>query len=315
MTLFKKIFGAVLVVATGTLTIACGSKKEAVSDSDEVSTPVNLTSQGIWEMMSMDDDGNLLEITEESIRYYPNGYSNLPYKAEIVERTDTSVVFKSKDRNGVVLFDKYSIDLQIYKDGELMVSEQSGAKPWLGGLASINKKEEDRTVYEDSLLSKPIGVAGYCEALPIVSICDKYNKVIFNGTEAYITRNVLKFDYAVCDLAVFEGGPYFINTASQVNITYDILRPQADERDGKLRVLIAKNELSEFRCYSTYYSGYAEGNKIVVDSATYDFEAFENADFAKFEPLDKSFDIVVCRMMAHNFILVDGEKYRKSNQN
>lgn len=313
MTLLKKIFGATLAVAAATSIIACGSKKEAAGDADEVSSPINLTSQGIWEMISMDDDGNLLEITESSIRYYPNGYSNLPYKAEIVERTDTSVVFKSKDRNGVVLFTEYDIDLKIFKDGELRVSEQSGAKPWLGGFASMSKNEEDRTVYEDSLLSKPVGVAGYCEALPIVSIQDKFNKVIFNGTEAYISSNVLKFDYAVCDLAVFEGGPYYINTDSHVNITYNIVKSLVDERDGKLRFTIEKDEITEFRIYSTYYSGYADGNKIVVDSKTDDFEAFENADFAKFEPLDNAFDIVVCRMMAHNFILVDGERYRKQN--
>ncbi|MDE5841124.1 MAG: hypothetical protein K2H49_09410, partial [Muribaculaceae bacterium] len=300
-------------VAVATCTIACGSKKEAAEETDEASTPVNLTSQGIWEMMSMDDEGSLLEITESGVRYYTNGYSNMPYKAEIVERTDTSVVFKSQNRNGVVLFSKYDIDLQIFKDGELVVSEQSGPKPWLGGFASINKKEEDRTVYADSLLSKPVGVAGYCEALPIVSIQNKYNKVIFHGEEAYISSNVLKFDYAVCDLAVFEGGPYYINTDSQVNITYDISRSQVDERDGKLRFTVEKAELTEFRCYNTYYSGYADGNTIVVDSKTDDFDAFENADFAKFEPLDKSFDIVVCRMIAHNFILVDGEMYRKQN--
>ncbi len=313
MTLLKKIFMAALVVAAATSTIACGSKKETTGDSDEVSAPINLTSQGIWEMMSMDDDGNLLEITENSVFYYPNGYSNMPYKAEIVERTDTSVVFKSKDRNGVVLFDEYCIDLQIFKGDELVVSEQSGAKPWLGGFASLEKKEEDRTVYADSLLSKPVGIAGYCEALPIVSINNKYNKVIFNGAEAYISKNVLKFDYAVCDLAVFEGGPYYRNTPSKVNITYDILKSLIDERDGRLRFVIEKDELFEFRVHNTFYAGYADGNKIVVDSKTYDFEAFENADFAKFEPLDNTFDIVVCRMMAHNFILVDGERYLKQN--
>lgn len=315
MTLLRKISGALLVVAATTLTIACGSKKEAeaAGEADEVSTPINLTSQGIWEMMSMDDEGNLLEITEGSVRYYANGYSNLPYKAEIVERTDTSVVFKSKDRNGLVLFTEDYIDLQIFKDGELMVSEQSGAKPWLGGFASINKKEEDRTVYADSLLSKPVGVAGYCEALPIVSIQDKYNKVIFNDAEAYISSNVLKFDFAVCDLAVFEGGAYYINTDSKINITYNISRSMVDERDGKLRFVIDKVELSEFRGGNTFYSGYAVGNKIVVDSKTDDFEAFDNADFAKFEPLDNPFEIVVCRMIAHNFILVDGEQYRNQN--
>lgn len=313
MTLLKKIFGATLVVAAATSIIACGSKKDVAGDADEVSTPTNLTSQGIWEMVSMDDDGNLLQITENHVYYYPHGYSNLPYKGEIVERTDTSVVFKSKDRNGVVLFTEYDIDLQIFKDGELRVSEQSGAKPWLGGFASINKNEEDRTVYADSLLSKPVGVAGYCEALPIVSIQDKFNKVIFNGAEAYISSNVLKFDYAVCDLAVFEGGTYYINTDSKVNITYNIVKSLVDERDGKLRFTIEKDEITEFRIYSTYYSGYADGNKIVVDSKTDDFEAFECADFAKFNPLDDAFDIVVCRMMAHNFILVDGERYRKQD--
>lgn len=312
MKLLKKIFGATLVVAAATSIIACGSKKDAAGDADEVSIPINLTSQGIWEMTSMDDDGNLLQITESSVRYYTNGYGDLPYKAEIVERTDTSVVFKSNDRNGVVLFTEDYIDLQIFKDGELIGSEQSGAKPWLGGFASINKNEEDRTVYADSLLSKPVGVAGYCQALPIVSIQDKFNKVIFNGAEAYISSNVLKFDYAVCDLAVFEGGAYYINT-DQVNITYNIVKSLVDERDGKLRFVIEKDELSEFRCYNTFYSGYADGNKIVVDSKTDDFEAFEYADFTKFEPLDNTFDIVVCRMMAHNFILVDGERYRKQN--
>lgn len=125
MTLLKKIFGAALVVATVTSTIACSSKKEATGDAVEVSTPINLTSQGIWKMISMDDDGNLLQITENYVRYYANGYSNLPYKAGIVERTDTSVVFKSKDRNGVALFAKDYIDLQIFKDGELPTEPSS----------------------------------------------------------------------------------------------------------------------------------------------------------------------------------------------
>lgn len=313
MKLFTKILGAAFVLLVAASTIGCGSKKDDSRDADEVSTPVNLTSQGIWRMMSMDDDGNLLEITEGAVFYYTNGYGNLPYKAEIVERTDTSVVFNSKDRNGVVLFSEDYIDLRIFKDGELEISEESGAKPWLGGLACIDKDEEYRTVFADSLLTDPVGVAEYAQALPIVSICSNFRKVLFNGKEAYVSANKLHFDYAVCDLAVFEGGPYFINTDSKVNITYNIVKSLIDERDGKLRFLIEKDELSEFRGYNTFYSGYAEGNKIVVDSTTDDFEAFENADFAKFEPIEKAFDIVVCRMMTRNFIIVDGERYRKQN--
>lgn len=313
MKLFKKNLWAALVLLVAASTMACSSKKDDTRDAGEVSTTVNLTSQGIWEMMSMDDDGSLLEITECSVFYYTNGYGNLPYKAEIVERTDTSVVFNSKDRNGVVLFTEDYIDLQIFEDSELVISEESGAKPWLGGLACIDKDEEYRTVFADSLLTNPVGVAEYAQALPIVSIRSNFRKVMFNGEEAYVSANKLHFDYAVCDLAVFEGGPYFINTDSKVNITYNIVKSLIDERDGKLRFLIEKDELSEFRGYNTFYSGYAEGNKIVVDSTTDDFEAFENADFSKFEPLENAFDIEVCRMMTRNFIIVDGEKYRKQD--
>lgn len=313
MKLLKKFFWAVLVLPVAASIIACGSKKDDTREAGEDSTHVNLTSQGIWEMMSMDDDGNLLEITEGAVLYYTNGYGNLPYKAEIVERTDTSVVFNSKNRNGVVLFTKDYIDLQIFKDGEIEISEESSAKPWLGGLACIDKDEEYRTVFADSLLTNPVGVAEYARALPIVSICSNFRKVLFNGKESYVSANKLHFDYAVCDLAAFEGGPYFINTDSKVNITYNIVKSLIDERDGKLRFLIEKDELSEFRGYNTFYSGYADGNKIVVDSTTDDFEAFENADFTKFEPLENAFDIVVCRMMTRNFIIVDGENYRKQN--
>lgn len=307
---------AILLASLSFFSTACKNSGSATTADNETDSQVAESpkpTQGIWEMIGMDDEGPLLEIRDDEVDYYEYGFGNMPQRYIVTNRTDSTVEFQDKKKRGLVLFTDNFIDLQIYNvaDGEMCLSEQSTPYPTYGGLVS-RSKDDQRTVYSDTACTVVAGLAEKYVALPIISLHPTYTALLLNGKDTVcLPNNRVGFDYAKCNLAGF-GGMY--ESTAKDGTSYEISDiTSGDSNSKKQRFKIMKNVMEEFRGYSNYYLGHSDGNRIVVDSITDNYDAFENADGSKFTKLDKPFDIMVYSTIRSNLMYVDSVAYRPAS--
>ena len=260
---------AILLASLSFFSTACKNSGSATTADNETDSQVAESpkpTQGIWEMIGMDDEGSLLEIRENTVNYHESVFGIMPQRYIVTNRTDSTVEFTGKKRKGLVLFKEDYIDLQIFNiaDGSMETSIQSTLYPTFGGLVSRDKYDQ-RIVYSDTTCTVEAGVAEEYVALPIISLHPTYTALLLNGKDTvYLPNNRVGFDYAKCNLAGF-GGMY--ESTAKDGTSYEISDiTSGDSNSKKQRFKIMKNLMEEFRGYSNYYLGHSDGNRIVVDS-------------------------------------------------
>lgn len=264
---------------------------------------------GIW-TIEHDGWGESMTVYDNSLYYVEDTMDGFEFPATFTKKDGNRIEIIAYDQfPGVMTYNPENKTLTVtvkrILDGKDFSTSFNEAGRF-SAAASTDEDQASRVVYTSSDLKTKLGVADQGEALPIISLTEKWYKVgvPVNATGYAPASNFNFVKATVSDKALKDSYEASVNGYS---VSYDF-----QKKDSKVAVSKNMMRLDGMGAAGTqYYGGTINGNAIVIDRETSDYSAYESLDFSQFEKLEKPFVIYVVEQVYYTSLIIDGVTFIK----
>ena len=271
-------------------------------------TPAESNLQGQW--LNYDEGVNIfLTVYDDNLYCGEDGMDGLEFGATFNTREGDSITFNVDNRfPGYVAYNPETKALTLNVKGLLDGGDFNATfneANHFSAVANIDESAAERTVYESSEFQTSLYEAAQGEALPIIGMTnDLYNVEIAGKASGYVPQQ--KFEIVRASVSQKATDKSYSATTQNERLTYSFVK-----KGDNVTIDCNTMMLDGSHGFDTFYGGTIQGNSIIVDCKSSDYEAFEAVNISAFDKLDEPFVIYFVETPYYTSLVVNGIVYHE----
>lgn len=264
--------------------------------------------EGVWYNLAPE---STLIITSDRISYGEDGMDGFEFTGNLKMEGDKGVItFEGTDLKGSLVFNPADSTITVVIPGVMEDGSDFKTVANNSNKATIiysNWDQPDsRTIYSDTTYTAAIRVAELYEPLEMTGLgVDWYKVALEDGKEGYV-----KASPGFIPSYNFIPEAWYMNSYSASIDDGNAIRMFGFEpKGGKIGVIVTTLYPNGGAASTQYQMGELHGNTIVIDSQTFDYDAFENYNPEAFENLEDSYTVRLFNYYGTPLLVLDGQKY------
>lgn len=284
----------------------------ACSGASEKSRTELSAKEGVWFIpVGEATQGTLVITSDNRISYGEDVMDGFEFSGDLKMEGDKGVItFEGTDLTGSLIFNPADSTITVVipgvlEDGSDFKTVASNSNKATMIYSSWDQPDA-RTIYADTTYTDPIRVAELYEPLDMIGLGeDWYRVALEDGKEGYVMAN----PGFIRSYAFIPESWYRNSYSAGVNDGNAIRSFAFEPKGNKIGVMVTTIYPNGGAASTQYQIGEMHGNSIVIDSQTFDYDAFENYDPKAFEALETPYTVRMYDYYGTPFLVLDGERY------
>lgn len=267
--------------------------------------------EGVWYIPAAEAMPSTLIITSDGISYGEDGMDGFEFTGNLKMEGDKGVItFEGTDLTGSLVFNPADSTITVVIPGVQEDGSDFKTVATKTNKATIIYSDWDqpdaRTIYADTTYTAAIRVAELYEPLEMTGLGkDWYMVALEDGKEGYVKASpgfIPSYDFIPEDW-------YKSSYSASIDGGNAIRTFGFEPKGDRIGVIVTTIFPNGGAATTQYQVGEMHGNAIVIDSQTFDYDAFENYNPEAFENLETPYTVQMFDYYSAPFLVLDGKKY------